>query len=123
MFPIHEKEHLYMFLIPNCILKDFTRTNLLDCPVGTKVYIHGVIAGKEHCTVSPFIRANDGFLFDVGNSCQESIRLVWNYAYPNKSCNLERNLYHNCQLKGSTIQMNPVLVHQTAPSARFCTSF
>ncbi|GFV81189.1 hypothetical protein TNCV_4772181 [Trichonephila clavipes] len=78
-----------MFFLPNCILKDFTRTNILDCPVGTRVYIHVVITGKEDCTVSPFIRTNDGFLFDVGNICQESIRLVWNYAYPNKSWMLD----------------------------------
>ncbi|GFW63898.1 hypothetical protein TNCV_706041 [Trichonephila clavipes] len=89
MFPIYEKEHLYMFLLPDCILKDFTRRNTLDCPVGTKVYIHGVITGKEDCAVNPFIRCNNGFLFDVVNSCEESILLVWGYAYPNKSWMLD----------------------------------
>ncbi|GFY23839.1 hypothetical protein TNCV_3536331 [Trichonephila clavipes] len=85
---------MYLFLLPNCILKDFTRANILDCPVGTKLYVHGVymhgvymhgVYNHVHGTVSPFIRTNDGFLFDVSNSCQESMRLVWNYAYPNKS--------------------------------------
>ncbi|GFU91749.1 hypothetical protein TNCV_3994511 [Trichonephila clavipes] len=84
MFPIYEKDHMYLFLLPNCIVKDFTRANILDCRVGTKVYVHGVY-NHVHSTVSPFIRTYDGFLFDVSNSCQESMRLVWNYAYPNKS--------------------------------------
>ncbi|GFS87864.1 hypothetical protein TNCV_4081051 [Trichonephila clavipes] len=97
MFPIYEKGHVYMslyekepvymFLLPNCILKDFTRTNILDCPVGTKVYVHGIIT--RDCTVCPFIRTNDGFLFDVNNSEDESMRLVWKYAYPNKSWRLD----------------------------------
>ncbi|GFY41246.1 hypothetical protein TNIN_228601 [Trichonephila inaurata madagascariensis] len=72
MIPIYKKEHLYMFLLPNGILKDFTRTNILDCPVGAKVLVHGVITGKKDCSTSPFIRTNDGFLFDVENSCKES---------------------------------------------------
>ncbi|GFW59462.1 hypothetical protein TNCV_1509071 [Trichonephila clavipes] len=97
MFPIYEmgpvyrsmyeKEHVYMFLLPNGILKDFTRTNLLDCPVGTKVYVHGIMTGD--CTVCPFIRTNDGFLFDVDVSEEESRLLVWKYAYPHKSWRLD----------------------------------
>ncbi|GFU00020.1 hypothetical protein TNCV_1659761 [Trichonephila clavipes] len=80
-----------MFLLPNCILKDFTRTNILDCPVGTNLYIHGIITGD--CTVSPFIRTNEGFLFDVNNSGDKSTRLVWKYAYPNKSWLLDPNTF------------------------------
>ncbi|GFW20399.1 hypothetical protein TNCV_2443461 [Trichonephila clavipes] len=76
-----------MFLLPNGILKDFTRTNLLDCPVGTKVYVHGMMT--RDCTVCPFIRTNDGFLFDVDDSEEESRRLVWKYAYPHKSWRLD----------------------------------
>ncbi|GFT36059.1 hypothetical protein TNCV_4178811 [Trichonephila clavipes] len=97
MFPIYEKgpvyrsmyekEPVYMFLLPNCVLKDFTRTNMLDCPVETKVYVHGMMTGD--CTVCPFIRTNDGFLFDVDDSEEESRRLVWKYAYPNKSWRLD----------------------------------
>ncbi|GFS55029.1 hypothetical protein TNCV_1985921 [Trichonephila clavipes] len=61
---MYEKEHVYMFLLPNGILKDFTRTNLLDCPVGTKVYVHD-------------------------DSEEESRQLVWKYAYPHKSWQLD----------------------------------
>ncbi|GFS59987.1 hypothetical protein TNCV_11671 [Trichonephila clavipes] len=35
------------------------------------------------------LRTNDGFLFDVDDSEEESRQLVWKYAYPHKSWQLD----------------------------------
>ncbi|GFY61723.1 hypothetical protein TNIN_226291 [Trichonephila inaurata madagascariensis] len=105
-------EHLHMILLPNCILKDFTRTNILDCPIGAKVLVHGVITGEKDCSTTPFIRTNDGFLFDVENSCEESKTVVWYYAYQHKAWLLDPKTFDKFLAKGYYVY--PVLQLKTS---------